>query len=101
MTNDSMADAEYEREKAQEREAERIRQQRLRDRVPGRKPTGKTKAGDIDGECAPACLYSGYEHGERGSERCNIAVLDEIRGEWEICMDPDVSPATAKPESTA
>ena len=50
MTNDSMADAEYEREKAQEREAERIRQQRLRDRVPGRKPTGKTKAGDIDGE---------------------------------------------------
>ncbi|KAH9937245.1 Sec8 exocyst complex component-specific domain-containing protein [Fomitopsis serialis] len=61
-------DAEYEREKAQEREAERARQQRLKDRVPGRKPTGKTKAGDID------------------------AVLDEIRGEWEVCMNPDFNP---------
>ncbi|KAH9836975.1 Sec8 exocyst complex component-specific domain-containing protein [Rhodofomes roseus] len=68
MSNDSMMDAEYEREKAQEREAERARQQRLRDRVPGRKPTGKTKAGDID------------------------AVLNEIRGEWEVCMDPDFKP---------
>lgn len=57
MTSDSMMDAEYEREKAQEREAERARQQRLRDRVPGRKPTGKTKAGDIDGECMLWSVY--------------------------------------------
>lgn len=60
MTNDSIADAEYEREKAQEREAERARQQRLRDRAPGRKPTGKTKAGDIDGELLlwPVCPWA-------------------------------------------
>ncbi|KZT75066.1 hypothetical protein DAEQUDRAFT_742424 [Daedalea quercina L-15889] len=68
MSNDSIMDAEYERERTKEREAEQARQQRLRDRVPGRKPTGKTRAGDID------------------------AVLDEIKGEWEVCMDPDFNP---------
>lgn len=50
MSNDSMMDDEYERQKARELEEQKARQQRLRDRVPGRKPTGKTKAGDIDGE---------------------------------------------------
>lgn len=49
MSNDSVMDAEYEREKAKEAEVQKARQQRLRDRVPGRKATRKAKAGDIDG----------------------------------------------------
>ncbi|PCH33923.1 hypothetical protein WOLCODRAFT_135391 [Wolfiporia cocos MD-104 SS10] len=68
MSNDNMMDAEYEREKRNEREAEKLRQQHIRDRIPGRRTTGKAKAGDID------------------------AVLDEIRDEWASVIDPDFNP---------
>ncbi|CCL98507.1 uncharacterized protein FIBRA_00506 [Fibroporia radiculosa] len=67
FANDSPIDAEYERERERELEVQKARQQRLRDRVPGRRATGKAKAGDID------------------------AVLDEIKGEWEIVTEDDVS----------
>jgi exocyst complex component 4 len=49
MTNGS-EDTAYEREKQREKEKEMIRQERIRGRMPGRKATGKAKAGDIDGE---------------------------------------------------
>lgn len=49
MSNDSLMDAEYERQREKEMELQKARQQRLRDKVPGRRPTGKAKAGDIDG----------------------------------------------------
>jgi exocyst complex component 4 len=49
MTNGS-GDTAYEQEKQREKEKEMMRQERIRERMPGRKPTGKAKAGDIDGE---------------------------------------------------
>jgi exocyst complex component 4 len=49
MTNGS-GDTAYEQEKQREKEKEMMRQERIRERMPGRKPTGKAKAGDIDGK---------------------------------------------------
>lgn len=44
------ADGEWENEREREWEVEQARQQRIRDRAPGRRPTqGRAKAGDIDG----------------------------------------------------
>ena len=48
MTNGS-DDMEYEAERRNEQEAEKARQQRIRDRAPGRRMNGKARAGDIDG----------------------------------------------------
>ncbi|KAG0704359.1 Sec8 exocyst complex component-specific domain-containing protein [Suillus ampliporus] len=64
MTNGS-EDIAYEQEKQREKEQEMKRQERIRDRMPFRKATGKAKAGDID------------------------AVLDQIKDEWEFVIDPD------------
>ncbi|KAL4069759.1 Sec8 exocyst complex component-specific domain-containing protein [Scleroderma yunnanense] len=63
MTNE--ADEDLERERRAEIERQKVRQERIRDRIPGRRATGKAKAGDID------------------------AVLDEIKDEWEFVIDPD------------
>jgi exocyst complex component 4 len=49
MTNES-EDMDYEIERRNELQAEKVRQQRIRDKVPGRRINGKTRAGDIDGE---------------------------------------------------
>lgn len=49
MTNES-DDREYEIERQNELQAEKARQQRIRDKVPGRRTNGKARAGDIDGE---------------------------------------------------
>ena len=49
MTNES-EDMEYEIERQNELQAEKARQQRIRDKVPGRRTNGKARAGDIDGE---------------------------------------------------
>lgn len=49
MTNDS-DDYEYQQERQREIEAEKVRQQRIRDKVPGRRANGKARAGDIDGQ---------------------------------------------------
>jgi exocyst complex component 4 len=43
-------DIAYEQEKQREKELEMRRQERIRERMPYRKATGKAKAGDIDGE---------------------------------------------------
>ncbi|KAG1908278.1 Sec8 exocyst complex component-specific domain-containing protein [Suillus fuscotomentosus] len=58
-------DIAYEQEKQREKELEMRRQERIRERMPYRKATGKAKAGDID------------------------AVLDQIKDEWEFAIDPD------------
>ncbi|KAL0071792.1 exocyst subunit [Marasmius tenuissimus] len=58
-------DAEYRREKREEREAENLRQQRIREKAPGRRTNGRTRPGDID------------------------AILDQIKDEWEFVVDPD------------
>ena len=42
-------DAEWERQRTLEQEAERQLQKRIKDRVPQRRARGKAKAGDIDG----------------------------------------------------
>ncbi|KAI0936742.1 hypothetical protein AcV5_004806 [Taiwanofungus camphoratus] len=68
MSNDSLMDAEYERQREKEMELQKARQQRLRDKVPGRRPTGKAKAGDID------------------------VVLEEIKDEWATVTHPDFNP---------
>ena len=44
-------DAEWERRRTLEQEAERQLQKRIKDRVPQRRAKGKAKAGDIDGMC--------------------------------------------------
>ncbi|KAH7910695.1 Sec8 exocyst complex component-specific domain-containing protein [Hygrophoropsis aurantiaca] len=64
MTNGS-EDMDYGREKQQEQELERMRQERIRARMPGRKASGKTRAGDID------------------------AILDQIKDEWEFVNNDD------------
>ena len=51
MSTDDMMDAEYEEQKRREIELQKARQRRIREKVPGRRTTGKAKAGDIDGEC--------------------------------------------------
>lgn len=61
-------EAEWERQRTLELEAERQLQKRIKDRVPQRRAKGKAKAGDID------------------------AVLDQIQDEWESCTSPDFSP---------
>lgn len=48
MTSGS-EDAEWERQRTLEQEAERRLQKRIKDRVPQRRARGKAKAGDIDG----------------------------------------------------
>ncbi|KAF7967561.1 hypothetical protein HWV62_33943 [Athelia sp. TMB] len=58
-------DYEYEKEKRQAREKERLMQERIKQKAPGRRTNGKAKAGDID------------------------AVLDEIKDEWDFVIDPD------------
>lgn len=63
MTNEG--NEEYERDRKAEIERQKSRQERIRERMPGRRPTGKAKAGDID------------------------AILDEIKDEWEFVIDPD------------
>ncbi|KAJ3554644.1 hypothetical protein NM688_g3000 [Phlebia brevispora] len=67
MTDDDYLEAEYEKEKEKELAIQQVRQRRLRERMPGRKAT-ETKAGDID------------------------AVLDEIKDEWEMVINPDFNP---------
>lgn len=55
MSNDDMMDAEYEEQKRREMEIQKARQRRIKEKVPGRRMTGKAKVGDIDGECS-LCL---------------------------------------------
>ncbi|KAJ6574932.1 Sec8 exocyst complex component-specific domain-containing protein [Mycena capillaripes] len=62
-TNDSEDD--YQRERREEVEAEKLRQQRIRDKAPGRRVNGKARAGDID------------------------AVLDQVKDGWEFVVDPE------------
>ncbi|TFK77269.1 hypothetical protein BDN72DRAFT_784268 [Pluteus cervinus] len=64
-TVDDEDDLEYQRERQNEINAERARQQRIRDRVPGKRINGKARAGDID------------------------AVLDQVKDGWEFVVDPD------------
>ncbi|KAG6885406.1 hypothetical protein C0993_002139 [Termitomyces sp. T159_Od127] len=64
MMNES-DDVEYQAERQNALEAEKARQQRIRDKVPGRRTNGKARAGDID------------------------AVLDQIKDGWEFIIDPD------------
>ncbi|KAI9057726.1 hypothetical protein FKP32DRAFT_1607095 [Trametes sanguinea] len=67
MSNDDMMD-EYEEQRRREMEVQKARQKRIREKVPGRRATGKARAGDID------------------------AVLDEIKDEWSVVIDPDFNP---------
>jgi exocyst complex component 4 len=57
----------YELERRSEAEREKARQDRIKERMPYRKPTANAKTGEID------------------------AILDQIRDEWEFVIDPDVS----------
>lgn len=82
MTNGS-DDYDYQRERREEMEAERIRQQRIREKVPGRRVNGKARAGDIDGACCP--------QSQRYLSHGAAAILDQIREEWEFVIDDNVS----------
>ena len=81
-------DAEWERRRTLEQEAERQLQKRIKDRVPQRRAKGKAKAGDIDGMCfAVATAYNVVF-----TVVWDTAVLDQIQDEWEPCTSPDVRP---------
>lgn len=54
-TNGSEDD--YQRDRREEIEAEKLRQQRIRDKAPGRRVNGKARAGDIDGAPSVCCSY--------------------------------------------
>lgn len=51
-------DAEWERKRTLDQEAERQLQKRIKDRVPQRRAKGKAKAGDIDGMRIPPVVTS-------------------------------------------
>ena len=81
-------DAEWERRRTLEQEAERQLQKRIKDRVPQRRAKGKAKAGDIDGMCfVVATAYNVVF-----TVVWDTAVLDQIQDEWEPCTSPDVRP---------
>ncbi|KAH9857960.1 Sec8 exocyst complex component-specific domain-containing protein [Lenzites betulinus] len=67
MSNDDGMD-EYEERKRKEIEVQKMRQMKIKEKVPGRRATGKAKTGDID------------------------AVLDEIKDEWAVVTNPDFNP---------
>lgn len=62
MSNDDLMD-EYEEQRRREIEVQKARQMRIREKVPGRRATGKAKAGDIDGKYGPISpsLYFAHE----------------------------------------
>lgn len=58
MMNES-DDVEYQAERQNALEAEKARQQRIRDKVPGRRTNGKARAGDIDGTSFVVQVFEG------------------------------------------
>lgn len=54
----SREDEEYEKEKEREIAIQKDRQKRIRDKVPGRKATGKHRPGDIDGAPFSCCVQT-------------------------------------------
>ncbi|OCH94713.1 hypothetical protein OBBRIDRAFT_769063 [Obba rivulosa] len=67
-TIDKLVDKEYEEARRKEQEIQQLRQQKIQQRVPGRRPVGRARAGDID------------------------AVLDEIQDGWQMVTDPNFNP---------
>jgi hypothetical protein len=57
MTSGS-EDAEWERQRTLEQEAERQLQKRIKDRVPQKRAKGKARAGDIDGTSIASIVVS-------------------------------------------
>ncbi|KAG6855659.1 hypothetical protein H0H87_012345 [Tephrocybe sp. NHM501043] len=83
MTSDT-DDLDFQTERQTEIEAERARQQRIRDKVPGRRTNGKAGAGDIDGMCCVPFVLS-----SSSIFNAYIAVLDQVKDGWEFIIDPD------------
>lgn len=90
MSNDDGPD-EYEEQRRKEKEEQRARQMRIKEKVPGRRTTGKAKAGDIDGKCLSSSSYRFHLCRTSVELTFIIAVLDEIKDEWTVVTDPDVS----------
>lgn len=94
MTEEDVADVEYRREKEREAAIQMDRQRRIRAKVPGMR-AHKPRAGDIDGECCRIYLL------RRNAHRIStLAVLNEIKDEWEIATNPDVSMHLPYPQHT-
>lgn len=80
-------DFEYEKEKRQARERERLMQERIKQKAPGRRMNGKAKAGDIDGTPEYICSWQilmkgssclGRDQGRMGFRhrpRCGLRLL--------------------------
>lgn len=79
----------YELERRSEVEREKARQERIKERMPYRKPTAKGKTGEIDGQFKALISYSSRTRPQ--FTECTLAILDQIRDEWEFVIDPDVS----------
>lgn len=80
-------DDEWEEERRREARAEQERQKRIRAKAPGRRVNGKAKAGDIDG-----VYLDSFDSESEWVLSIVIAVLDQIKDEWEFVIDPDVRP---------
>lgn len=77
---------EYQNERQNEIEADKARQRRIRDRVPGRRVNGNVRAGDIDGVAYMSHVLLTH------SDITILfqAVLDQVKDGWEFIVDPDV-----------
>lgn len=74
---------EYDQERAREREQEQRIQQRIKDKAPGRRPNGAARTGNIDG--TSVCNFFNL------FLMSIIAVLDQIRDEWDFVISDNVS----------
>ena len=66
-------DAEWERQRMLEQEAEQQLQKRIKDRVPQKRAKGKAKAGDIDGMCT-AVVVAAYDMASQCVHLCPSGV---------------------------
>lgn len=74
----------YKKEREEEIEAEKARQQRIRDKAPGMRNRGNARGGEIDGTSRRSIgRITTHVH-------LSVAVLDQVKDGWEFVIDPDV-----------
>lgn len=90
QTAEDEEDAQYQRERELALEAERARQQRIREKAPGMRSKG-ARAGEIDGTPSSYSSFTQLKCSSRFS-----VVLEQVKDGWEFVIDPDVCPYLSK-----
>ncbi len=80
-------DYQYQKERERELQAERVRQQRIREKAPGMR-SKNNRAGEIDG--ARLQNYSFRTLSITKGFFLITAVLEQVKDGWEFVIDPDV-----------